>query len=210
MLFSTSGQLGFLFTTPLLGALFGPGWSQLGYSTMTHPIRHRPEETTFDDREPERSLYTLGDRGETVDGLAKDVRGRQVKDKNGDDIGKVADLLIDDREHTVRFLLVEHGGFLGFGATESVIPVDAITEITEDDVSMDQSGEHIAAAPGYTPDLVDDRLSVQHLQPLRVGAVLGRGIHVPRRSCLPPHPGSVGADARGPPNVNARSWPRDG
>ncbi len=104
------------------------------------------------------TLYILGDRGQTVDGSANDVRGRQVKDKNGDGIGRVADLLADDRENKVRFLLVEHGGFLGFGETKSLIPVDAVTKITEDDVFVDQSRERVAAAPGYTPDLVDDRL----------------------------------------------------
>ena len=61
------------------------------------------------------TLYTLGDRGQTIDGMANDVRDREVKDKDGNGIGKVADLLIDDREKKVRFLLVEHGGFLGFG-----------------------------------------------------------------------------------------------
>lgn len=103
------------------------------------------------------TLHLLGDRGRTVDGSANDVRGREVKDKNGDGIGRVADLLVDDREEKVRFLLVEHGGFLGFGETKSLIPVDAITKITEDDVVVDQSRERVAAAPGYTPDLVDDR-----------------------------------------------------
>jgi Heat induced stress protein YflT domain len=34
-LFSEQNQLGFLFTTPLLGAAFGLAWSQLGYRTMT-------------------------------------------------------------------------------------------------------------------------------------------------------------------------------
>jgi hypothetical protein len=34
-LFSDRNQVGFLFTTPLLGAVFGLVWSQLGYSTAT-------------------------------------------------------------------------------------------------------------------------------------------------------------------------------
>lgn len=103
------------------------------------------------------ALYTLGDRGETVDGSANDVRGREVKDKDGNGIGAVADLLVDDQEHKVRFLLVEHGGFLGFGEKKTLIPVDAITKITEDEVLLDQSRERVAAAPGYDPKLVDDR-----------------------------------------------------
>ena len=103
------------------------------------------------------TLYTLGDRGHTVDGSANDVRGREVKDKEGEGIGTVADLLVDDHENKVRFLLVEHGGFLGFGEKATLIPVDAITKITEDAVLIDQSRERVAAAPGYDPDLVDDR-----------------------------------------------------
>jgi sporulation protein YlmC with PRC-barrel domain len=103
------------------------------------------------------TLYTLGDRGQTVDGAAMDIRGRQVKDKNGEGVGKLADLLVDDQEHKVRFLLVEHGGFLGLGQTKSLIPVDAVTNITEDEVVVDQSQDLVAAAPGYDPDLVDDR-----------------------------------------------------
>jgi hypothetical protein len=34
-LFSADNQLGFLITTPLLGAVFGLVWSQIGYSTAT-------------------------------------------------------------------------------------------------------------------------------------------------------------------------------
>jgi sporulation protein YlmC with PRC-barrel domain len=103
------------------------------------------------------TLYTLGDRGQTVAGSANDVRGREVKDKDGHGIGKVADLLVDDRDQKVRFLLVEHGGFLGFGETKTLIPVGAISKITQDDIVIDQSRERVAAAPGYNPDLVDDR-----------------------------------------------------
>ncbi len=103
------------------------------------------------------TLYTLGDRGQTVSGSANDIRGREVKDKDGVGIGKVEDLLIDEEENKVRFLLVEHGGFLGFGEKKTLIPVDAVTKITEDEVDVDQSGERVAAAPGYDPDLVNDR-----------------------------------------------------
>jgi PRC-barrel domain len=49
----------------------------------------------------------------------------------------VEDLLIDDRERKVRFLLVEHGGFLGLGETKSFIPVNAITRITDTHVHIE-------------------------------------------------------------------------
>lgn len=73
------------------------------------------------------TLYTIGDRGQTVDKASDDVHGHQVMDKSGDGIGEVADLLVDDTEHKVRFLLIEHGGFLGFGEAKSLIPVEAVT-----------------------------------------------------------------------------------
>ncbi len=78
------------------------------------------------------TLSKLSDTGQTVSNAADDIRGRKVKDKDGNDLGKVDDLLIDDQERKVRFLRVEHGGFLGVGETKSFIPVDAITKITDD------------------------------------------------------------------------------
>jgi sporulation protein YlmC with PRC-barrel domain len=103
-------------------------------------------------------LRKLGDSGQTVAVPAEDIRGRGVKDNGGNDIGKVADLLIDEQEHKVRFLVIEAGGFLGIGEKESFIPVDAITRISGDEVWIDRSGEHVAGAPRYDPDLaLDDR-----------------------------------------------------
>ena len=103
-------------------------------------------------------LRKLGDSGQTVAMPAEDVRGRAVKDNGGNDIGKVADLLIDEQERKVRFLVVEAGGFLGIGEKETFIPVDAITGISGDEVRIDRSGENVAGAPHYDPDLaVDDR-----------------------------------------------------
>ena len=102
------------------------------------------------------SLYTLGDRGQTVDGFLDDVRGRTVKDQNGKDIGKVGELLVDENEHTVRYLLVEQGGFLGIRARKTLIPVSAVTTFDASEVHVDQSRERVDAAPVYAPELVDD------------------------------------------------------
>lgn len=99
------------------------------------------------------TLARLKDTGHTVANPDEDVRGRTVKDSTGEDIGKIDDLLIDSEEHKVRFLVIDAGGFLGIGETESFIPVDAVTRITPDEVHVDQSREHIAGAPRYNPDL---------------------------------------------------------
>ena len=102
------------------------------------------------------TLRQLSQTGNTIRPAADDIRGRTVRDRNGDTIGKVHDLLIDDQERKVRFLLVEHGGVLGFGHTTSSIPVDAITEISEHEVAISHSREHVAAAPAYNPELTAD------------------------------------------------------
>lgn len=99
------------------------------------------------------SLHKLSDSGLTVASSAEDIRDRKVLDRNGEEIGKVDDLMIDDKEQKVRFLRVASGGFLGLGETKFMIPVDAITRITSDDVHIDRTREHVAGSPPYDPDL---------------------------------------------------------
>jgi sporulation protein YlmC with PRC-barrel domain len=84
----------------------------------------------------------------------EDVRGRTVLTVNGERIGSVDDLLIDREDQTVRFLEVGAGGFLGFGERTFLIPIEAVSEIDEYHVFVDQSREHVAAAPLYNPHVV--------------------------------------------------------
>jgi len=106
---------------------------------------------TADDHE----LVALGDSGKTLT-EDDDIRGRDVKDAGGEDIGKVDDLLIDTAEGRVRFLIVASGGFLGLGEQKSYIPVDAVSDVTKDEVRVDQSRERLRTAPAYDPDLIND------------------------------------------------------
>ena len=61
---------------------------------------------------------------------------------------------IGGTERRVRFLDVASGGFLGIGQDMTLIPVDAITAITEDEVRIGQTRENVADAPAYDPELV--------------------------------------------------------
>ncbi len=101
-------------------------------------------------------LLKLADTGETVASADEDVRGRKVLDNAGKKVGTIDGLMIDDAEKKVRFLRVESGGFLGLGATHVMIPIEAITKITTDDVTIDREGEHLRGAPRYDPSLVED------------------------------------------------------
>lgn len=95
------------------------------------------------------SILTLADD-------SQDVRGRIMLDREGREVGKVEDLLIDEEEHKVRFLLVGTGGFLHLGRTHYLIPVDAITQVTPQQVHIDQTQDHIISGPPYDPELITD------------------------------------------------------
>lgn len=101
-------------------------------------------------------LILLSNSGQTVSIEDEDIRGRKVEDSGGEHIDRVADLLIDEREHKVRFILVEHGGFLGMGRTKSLIPVDDITAIGANVVHIDHSKGHVASGPDYNPNVMID------------------------------------------------------
>lgn len=102
-------------------------------------------------------LQLLSDSNLRLARETQDIRGREVYDASGQEIGEVDDLLIDEGERQVRFLRVASGGFLGMGATKFLIPVDAVTRVTDEAVHIDQTGEKIAGAPRYDPTLVDEK-----------------------------------------------------
>jgi hypothetical protein len=86
----------------------------------------------------------------------QDIRGRTVVDANGEEIGRVDGLLVDELERRVRFIRIAAGGVLGFGENHSFVPVDAISGVGRDEVRADRTGERIGAGPGYDPQLIID------------------------------------------------------
>jgi sporulation protein YlmC with PRC-barrel domain len=100
------------------------------------------------------TLIRLSDTHLTVLDPAQDVRGRKVIDTNGQDLGVVDDLIIDDTDKHVRFLRVADGGFLGIGGQKFLIPVDALIRVTRDAVQIDRTRDHVAAGPAYDPELM--------------------------------------------------------
>ncbi len=103
---------------------------------------------------PSADLRTLREADEILADPRQDIRGRDVLAKDGDKIGKVDALLVDDQESKVRFLRVEAGGFLGLGEKKWLVPVDAITSVDEDHVHVDQTRDKIVGSPVYDPDVV--------------------------------------------------------
>ena len=112
------------------------------------------------------TLRKLQDLDRTVAIPAEDIRGRMVKDKDGHDLGTIDGLLVDAVGQKVRFMEIATGGILGLGQTKSLIPVEAITRVTNDEVSISHTREHVAGAPAYDPKLVrEDSTYISGLYP---------------------------------------------
>ena len=82
-------------------------------------------------------LVRLGDSDFVPANPKDDVRGKDVYDAQGQRIGSVEDLYIERKEREVRFLEVGAGGFLGIGEKRFLIPAEAVTQVTEDRVTIE-------------------------------------------------------------------------
>jgi sporulation protein YlmC with PRC-barrel domain len=101
------------------------------------------------------TLVKIGDSSLTVANPAEDLRGFKVVDLDGEEIGKVDDLLIDEIERRVRMLQIAHGGFLGIGESHYLVPVDAVKRVDADKVHIDRSRQSMSDVPGYSPELAE-------------------------------------------------------
>jgi sporulation protein YlmC with PRC-barrel domain len=99
-------------------------------------------------------LEKLSDTRLTLGDPAQDVRHRKVLDRDRKEIGRVSDLFIDQDERKVRMLEVRAGGFLGLGDRHFLVPVSAISSITEGEVNVNQTVDCVVLSPVYDPALI--------------------------------------------------------
>ena len=85
-----------------------------------------------------------------------DLRGRQVFDDSGEEIGTVRDLFLDEEGQEVRYLDVRAGGVLGLGGRMLVIPPHAIDRISEDRVTLNESRQRMVDSPEFAPGHVPE------------------------------------------------------
>jgi sporulation protein YlmC with PRC-barrel domain len=100
-------------------------------------------------------LQKLSDTGLILDDSRQDVRGRRVIDRDGEEIGHVSDLFVDADERKVRLLEVRAGGMLGLGDRHFLIPIDAISSVSEHASHLNATHTHVAGSPVYDPHLVE-------------------------------------------------------
>ncbi len=108
--------------------------------------------------EDQARLARLSDSHFRLEDPGEDIRGRDAYDRDGDQIGSVADLYVDREERKVRFMMVDSGGFLGtsIGQTHHMIPVEALTGVEKDRVTIEQGKEKVAGAPPFDADVVPE------------------------------------------------------
>lgn len=140
------------------------------------------------------TLHRLADTDLTVAEGEVDVRGKRVLSRDGDELGHVDDLLIDDRERKVRFLDVSSGGFLGIGKEHVLIPVEVITGIDEDEVRVDRTLEEVGASPIYDPALAKEHHWTDVYAYYGYGPFWGGGVVIPPLPVDEPEPEEVTAE----------------
>ncbi len=98
-------------------------------------------------------LRKLNDSEMVLADTGDDVRGHAVIDRDGNEVGEVSALMLDDAESRVRVLQVKAGGFLGIGERTFLVPVDAVTKVDAKHVHVDQTRDRVVGSPAYDPDL---------------------------------------------------------
>jgi sporulation protein YlmC with PRC-barrel domain len=97
--------------------------------------------------------------GGTGDGPGPDVMtaatldGTKVMSSDGEDVGKISDIMLDVRSGRIAYAVLSEGGFLGMGTTLHAIPWNALT------LDTDQKCFHVSIAaqqiqddPGFDKD----------------------------------------------------------
>lgn len=105
--------------------------------------------------ETQVTFEKLGDTGLVLADGEVDVRGRTVVDSDGEELGKIDGLFVDVGERRLRLLEISDGGLLGFGGTTRLVPVEAVSAVDEDRVTVSAHREAVSGSPVYDPELAD-------------------------------------------------------
>jgi len=79
--------------------------------------------------------------------------GDDVRNNNGEKLGKLEEIMIDLDEGRVAYAVLSFGGFLGVGDKLFAIPWDALTVDTQNkEIVFDVQKEVLEQAPGFDKD----------------------------------------------------------
>ena len=105
--------------------------------------------------EPQPNLIKLSDSENLrLREPLKNIRGLDVYDSNGEEIGSVEDLFVDQEAQFPRFLDVGAGGFLGIGKKHFLVPFEEVRRHVgeEERVIVRQDRDKVLGSPDFDPD----------------------------------------------------------
>lgn len=81
---------------------------------------------------------------------ASKLIGYSVKNKKGEEVGAIEELVIDSQDGRIAYAVMSSGGFLGMGDKLFAIPWKSLTPIPDQQsFSLDIDKEKLAEAPGF-------------------------------------------------------------
>lgn len=97
---------------------------------------------------------------------ATNLRGTEVKNRSGDDLGEITELMIDLVDGRVAYAVLSFGGFLGLGDKLFAVPWAALHyDAVENYFVLDMDKERLEHAPGFDkdqwPNFADPRFHVE-------------------------------------------------
>lgn len=94
---------------------------------------------------------TSGMSGAGVQDQAKASKliGSEVKNTQGQNLGKISDLAIDPQSGQIAFAVLSHGGTLGIGEKYTAVPFNALQVDAQNKVTLNISKDRLASAPSF-------------------------------------------------------------
>ena len=87
---------------------------------------------------------------------ATEIIGTQVKDSQGEEVGKIDDLVFDE-EGRISFVLLGYGGFLGIGQKLVAVPITSLSYDEEPrHFVLNTTKDNIESAPLFSKKTLDD------------------------------------------------------
>lgn len=84
---------------------------------------------------------------------ASTVDGNTVYTSDGEDVGKISEIMLDVRGGRIAYAVLTSGGFLGMGGTLHAIPWNALTLDTDEKCfRVDITADRIQNDPGFDKD----------------------------------------------------------
>jgi sporulation protein YlmC with PRC-barrel domain len=104
------------------------------------------------ERQP--NLVKLSEEDLHLDEPWQDIRGLDVYDVDGEQMGSVEELYVERDTRLPRFLVVSAGGFLGVGKKHFLVPVEEVSRDMgeEERVTLNQDRDKVMGSPNFEAD----------------------------------------------------------